>query len=289
MGTSFFFVCRFLIPGIWGLTALMVLAPSTVEALPQALQAKLSLSGIDKDPAVAISTKEAFRIAQRSPEELKELTLADLPTEAKAQVAVSELPGAMKSSLSLYAMPYVLGTILPMGLMGLLIAAMLAADMSTDSSYMVTWASVIYNDILAPFRKRITEQRGLLLSRMIVALIGVFLFFYGLFYKLEGSLWDYLTTTGTVYLSSMSVLLVACCYWRRANNWGAAAAIVTGSVLPIVYLALEQIRGKAAMESMGLNQDRIKLAAFLAAAVAMVVFSLLKPTRTGSVSVHSQP
>jgi hypothetical protein len=59
--------------------------------------------------------------------------------------------------------------------------------------------------------------------------------------------------------------------------------------LPIVYLALEQIRGKAAMESMGLNQDRIKLAAFLAAAVAMVVFSLLKPTRTDSVSVHSQP
>jgi SSS family solute:Na+ symporter len=289
MGTSFFFVCRFLIPGIWGLTALMVLAPSTVEALPQALQAKLSLSGIDKDPAVAVSTKEAFRIDQRSSEELQKLTLADLPTEAKAQVAVSELPGSMKSSLSLYAMPYVLGTILPIGLMGLLIAAMLAADMSTDSSYMVTWASVIYNDILAPFRKRITEQRGLLLSRMIVALIGVFLFFYGLFYKLEGSLWDYLTTTGTVYLSSMSVLLVACCYWRRANNWGAAAAILTGSVLPIVYLALEQIRGKAAMESMGLNQDRIKLAAFLAAAVAMVVFSLLKPTRTDSVSVHSQP
>ena len=37
--------------------------------------------------------------------------------------------------------------------MGLLVAAMLAADMSTDSSYMLTWGSVIYNDILAPFRK----------------------------------------------------------------------------------------------------------------------------------------
>ena len=37
--------------------------------------------------------------------------------------------------------------------MGLLIAAMLAADMSTDSSYMLTWGSVIYNDILAPFRR----------------------------------------------------------------------------------------------------------------------------------------
>jgi solute:Na+ symporter, SSS family len=37
---------------------------------------------------------------------------------------------------------------------GLVIAAMLAADMSTDSSYMLTWGSVIYNDILAPFRRK---------------------------------------------------------------------------------------------------------------------------------------
>jgi SSS family solute:Na+ symporter len=177
-------------------------------------------------------------------------------------------------------MPYALGIILPIGLMGLLIAAMLAADMSTDSSYMVTWAAVIYNDILAPFRRRISESQGLLISRMLVALIGVFLFFYGLFYKLEGSLWDYLTTTGTVYLSSMSVLLIACCYWPRANNWGAAAAIVAGSVIPISYLAFEQVYGKVAMQAYGLNQDRIKLAAFLFAAIGMYVFSMLKPVQT---------
>ena len=38
-------------------------------------------------------------------------------------------------------------------MLGLLVAAMLAADMSTDSSYMLTWGSVIYNDLLAPLRK----------------------------------------------------------------------------------------------------------------------------------------
>jgi len=136
---------------------------------------------------------------------------------------------------------------------------------------------VIYNDILGPFRKNTTEAQGLLINRMIVALIGVFLFFYGLFYKLEGGLWDYLQTTGAVYLSSMSVLLVACCYWKGANNWGATAAIITGAAFPIGYLAMEQIQGKAALELIGLTQDRSKIAAFVLAAVAMVVFSLLKP------------
>src|SRR6476646_797148 len=153
--TSFFFVCRFLIPGIWGIAALATLGP----------------------------------VAN-----------------------------------SLEAMPLYLSTAVPIGLMGLLIAAMLAADMSTDSSYMLTWGSVIYNDIMAPFHKgRWSDKKGLLWNRCIVALIGVFLLFWALWYKLEGNLWDYLQLTGVIYLSSMSVLLIAACYWRRANSWGAYA------------------------------------------------------------------
>lgn len=223
IGTSFFFVCRFLIPGIWGIAALTMLTTAQQEAL-------------GTDPATA----------------------------------------------TLHAMPVYLGTIVPIGLMGLLVAAMLAADMSTDSSYMITWASVIYNDILGPFRtRRPSESTGLLINRMIVALIGVFLFFYGLFYKLEGGLWDYLTTTGTVYLSSMSVLLIACCYWKPANNWGAAAAIVVGAAFPVAYLVIEKMPGGGELlTKYSFTQDRAKIAAFALSGLAMVVFSLLKPNST---------
>src|SRR4051812_36152483 len=183
VGTSFFFVCRFVIPGIWGIAALAMLAP------------------------------DAFNV----------------------------LPASMMEHKSLYAMPLYLSTAVPIGLMGLLIAAMLAADMSTDSSYMLTWGSVIYNDIMAPFHKgRWSDKRGLLVNRFIVAIIGVFLLFWGLWYKLEGNLWDYLQLTGIIYLSSMSVLLIACCYWKRANNWGAYAAIAVGALLPVIFLILEK-------------------------------------------------
>jgi SSS family solute:Na+ symporter len=230
VGTSFFFVCRFLIPGIWGIAALAMMPAGMFG---------------DAVPGAAVDA-------------------------------------AVKPTLE--AMPVYLGTIVPIGLMGLLVAAMLAADMSTDSSYMITWAAVIYNDILGPFRKRKpSEATGLLINRMIVALIGVFLFFYGLFYKLEGGLWDYLTTTGTVYLSSMSVLLIACCYWKKANNWGATAAIIIGAVFPIGYLILEKtIEGgaKVLKEDYFFTQDRAKIASFVLAMVFMVVFSLLKPKQS---------
>jgi SSS family solute:Na+ symporter len=161
--------------------------------------------------------------------------------------------------------------------MGVLIAAMLAADMSTDSAYMLTWGSVIYNDILAPFRKKnISEKRGLLWNRMIVGCIGLFLLGYGLWYPLQGNLWNYLATTGTIYLSSMSVLLISCCYWKRANSWGAAGAIMGGAAIPIAYLVMEQVPAtKDLAATIGPYQSGI--ATYALAWTAMIVGSLLKP------------
>lgn len=206
--TSFFFVCRFLIPGIWGIAALATLGK------------------------------------------------------------VGDTLGAMPSYLSVAV---------PAGLMGILIAAMLAADMSTDSSYMLTWGSVIYNDILAPFRKtQWSEKKGLLWNRMIIALIGVFLLLYGLWYPLKGDLWTYLGVTGTIYLASISTLLIACCYWSRANSWGAAASIIVSAAIPVTYLVMEQLPSTAALaKSIGPYYSGI--ATYLLSGLAMVVGSLLKP------------
>jgi SSS family solute:Na+ symporter len=204
--TSFFFVCRFLIPGIWGIAALAVLGNSGTDSLD--------------------------------------------------------------------AMPQYLAMAVPVGLMGILIAAMLAADMSTDSSYMLTWASVIYNDILAPFRKGWSEARGLLWNRCIVAIIGVFLLIYGLWFKLEGDLWTYLGLTGTIYLASISVLLVAACYWKRANSWGAVGSIFVSAAIPLGFLVLEK-SGSPLAKQIGPYYSGI--AAYLFSALAMVAGSLIKP------------
>jgi len=238
-GTAFFFICRWVIPGLWGIAALAMIEPSVIE--------KIGLQFGEQDG-------------------------------------------------SLFAMPYLLSQIVPAGMMGLLVAAMLAADMSTDSSYMLTWGSVIYNDILAPFRKVAwPEKKGLLWNRCIIALIGVFLLIWGLWYKLEGNLWEYLQTTGTIYLASMSILLIACCYWPRANNWGAIAAIVVGAALPVCALSLNLFVKVPALDAAGqalikdgkpmlegwaayyLGAHFVNIGTFAVVVVAMVVGSLLKP------------
>ncbi len=219
--TSFFFVCRFVIPGIWGIAALATLSPEIRAAVPSA-----------------------------------------------------------------HAMPVFLSMTVPVGLMGLLIAAMLAADMSTDSSYMLTWGGVIYNDLLAPFRKtHWSERRGLRWNRAIVAAIGIFLLVYGLWYPLEGDIWTYLTVTGTIYLSSMSTLLIACCYWKRANSWGAAGAILAGAIFPVAYLVSEKLDATKDF-ALWIGPNLSGIAAYVCAGLAMVIGSLLKP-QTHETSIAS--
>ena len=189
--------------------------------------------------------------------------------------ALATLPKGADPSLS--AMPLFLSGFLPTGLMGLLVAAMLAADMSTDSSYMLTWGSVVYNDLLAPLRRRSawSEKKGLFANRAIVAAIGVFLLFYGLWYPLGGDLWAYFGVTGTIYLSSMSVLLVACCYWKRANARGATASIACGAILPVAFLVLERNAATADFAK-SIGPWASGFASYAAAALAMVVGSLTK-------------
>ncbi len=270
--TSFFFVCRFLIPGIWGIAALAVLGwfplkslnPSEVSNLSPIVQQKIEAS------------KAPNALIVKSDDEFAGLS-ADEQKYTLTQTEADSIPNSTKEKLqniSLDGMPKYLGLVVPIGLMGILIAAMLAADMSTDSSYMLTWASVIYNDILAPFRKGWSEKRGLLWNRFIVAFIGIFLLLYGLWFKLEGDLWTYLGLTGTIYLASISVLLVAACYWKRANSWGAVASIFVSAAIPLGFLILEKTNIDLSKE---IGPYYSGIAAYICSALAMIIGSLLKP------------
>src|SRR6266851_4606811 len=157
-----------------------------------------------------------------------------------------ELQRLPANAASLQATPAYLGLLLPTGFIGLLLAAALAAEMSTDSGYLLTWATVIYNDLILPcVKKPLSSATRLLLTRGLVLAIGVFLLFYGLWYEMPGNAWDYLAVTGNIYLASVFTLLVAGLYWRRANANGAYAALVLGAVGPITFLVVNLVVVKA--------------------------------------------
>jgi len=174
------------------------------------------------------------------------------------------------------ALPALVSQILPVGLLGLLIAGMLAADMSTNSSYLLAWSSVIYNDILWPWHKhQWSAKKAIYTNRLLVAGIGIFLLLYGLWYPMQGDLWTYLQVTGTIYLASMSVILIAVCYWEKANDWGAMAAIFTGCIIPLSFLVLQQMESTKEIAA-NIGPYKSGVAAYLLTGVAMILGSNIK-------------
>lgn len=178
--------------------------------------------------------------------------------------------------LPITAMPKFLSTVIPTGLIGIVVAAMLAADMSTDSSYLLGWASVIYNDIIGVLHKGTwSEKRKVLVNKLLVAAIGLFLLFYGLWYPLKSDLWVYMTLTASIYSVSVSTLLIAACYWKKANTWGAYAAIVVGAATPLLFLIMQQI--PTTMElAKRIGPYYSGILAFVFAWIAMIIGSNLK-------------
>ncbi len=67
--------------------------------------------------------------------------LATLGAPELAEAWATSPPPCEKVNCPSFAMPYYLSLMVPSGMMGILVAAMLAADMSTDSSYMLTGAA----------------------------------------------------------------------------------------------------------------------------------------------------
>ena len=144
----------------------------------------------------------------------------------------------------LYAMPAFMGQILPTGLLGLIVAAMIAAFMSTHDSYLLCWSSVLTQDVVAPIVRSVASQdlcnkKRITLTRIFIVLIGAFIWGWGLFYEGSDSIWNYMVITGSIYATGAIVVLVGGLYWERASSAGAMVALITGAS---ALLGLEPVR-----------------------------------------------
>lgn len=145
------------------------------------------------------------------------------------------------SGHTMKAMPTFLSG-LPTGLVGLLMAGMLAALMSTHSSYLLTWSGVLTEDLLAPLvsltGRELPQSWRIWITRLLIVLLGGFLIWWGLWYEVQGTIWGYLAVTGTMYVAGAMTVLALGLYWRRSNTFGAYCGLIGGAFPGLVYLSL---------------------------------------------------
>lgn len=149
---------------------------------------------------------------------------------------------------------------------GFLLAALLAAVMSTISSQLLVTASSLTEDVYKTFFRRSAKDKELMLiSRLAVLLVSVISVVIafdknGTILSLVGYAWaGFGAAFGPVILLSL--------YWRRMNRWGALAGIIGGAVTVIVWVNVPTLATKLYEMVPG----------FVVGLVAIWVVSLLTP------------
>ena len=184
------------------------------------------------------------------------------------------------ANVRLQAMPAFLSQLLPVGVIGLIGAAMLAAFMSTHDTYLLCWASVLSYDVAATLSGgRMSEKTCLLLTRIGIVAIGAFLLVWGLWYELGQNLWDYMAVTGSIYFTGAFAVLVGGLYWKGASSTGAMLALLSGAgaVLGLKPVQVLFNRMLPYVDFERFESEIVGLTTAGTALVLMVVGSLLFP------------
>jgi SSS family solute:Na+ symporter len=220
--TSVLFLGRAVIPMAWGISALAFfwgqarpLPATTAEA-----------------PAAEIELQQG-RLERLLPRIERLETLAGT-AGAEGPLAMAR---ARREELGMVAMPWMLASILPTGLLGLMMAGMLAASLSTYAGYFLGWSSIISQDIVGPsLGRELSGPAKLALTRGTVVALTAFIMVWGLVYEVPGPAYFYLQVTANLFMAPTMITVVAGLYWKRASSAGAVLAFLLGAAASLGYL-----------------------------------------------------
>ncbi len=129
------------------------------------------------------------------------------------------------------AYPLLMGDFLPPGLLGLVIASLLAAFMSTMDTHTNWGASYLVRDVYQRFlRPSATERQCVRISRLAIGLMGVLAGVSSLFIQDIASVWRFLVTLG----AGLGSVTAARWYWSRVTPHAEFAALGVTTVLALV-------------------------------------------------------
>lgn len=151
-------------------------------------------------------------------------------------------------------------TVLPAGLRGLVLAAALAAVMSTASACLMAASTVVANGVYARFFTG-RPNAGIAVNRVSMVLVGGVALVLAV---IVGNVIGALTVAFALLVSGTLVPIVGALYWRRATGAGALVSMVLGSVVALVLIFTQGVLANSPI-----------IFGLLASFVSFVVVSLL--------------
>ena len=157
----------------------------------------------------------------------------------------------------------------PTFIAGILMAAILAASMSTADSQLLVASSSFTSDIYKPIiRKNASEKEVLWMGRLVVLIVAVIAYFIASS-KAEGAqaIMNLVENAWAGFGSAFGPTIILSLFWRRFTYKGAVAGVTAGAVVDVLWLAF--------MSGTGIYEI---IPGFIAGFVAAVAVTLLDKT-----------
>ena len=149
---------------------------------------------------------------------------------------------------------------------GILLAAIIAASMSTADSQLLVASSSFTSDIYKPIiRKNASDKELLWVGRIVVIIVSVVAYFIASGGEGAAQIMSLVSNAWALFGAAFGPVIILSLFWKRFTYKGAVAGIVVGAVVDILWLIY--LSGPTGIYEI--------LPGFAAAAIAAVVVTLL--------------
>ncbi len=156
------------------------------------------------------------------------------------------IPGAM--AISLFpdiangdaVFPTLVTKVLPVGLVGLVLAGVISAIMSSVDSALNSSSTLLVIDFIKPRKKQITEKEVVKYGRISTLVFMVIAALWAPQIQNFTGLWDYLQQMFSIIVPPIAVIFLVGVFYKRGNGDGAFWTLVLGTLAGILLFILEQ-------------------------------------------------
>ena len=133
--------------------------------------------------------------------------------------------------------PVMIVKYLPVGLVGLCLAGLMAVMMSTASVALLISGTTVANDLIKAARPQTSETRLLLWAKLVIILVGALGI---LFAMVMQGIFDILLLAFAVYVSAVFIPAMAAFFWKKATRQGAIVSSIASTIVCVALYAVKQ-------------------------------------------------
>jgi len=133
--------------------------------------------------------------------------------------------------------PVMIVKYMPVGLVGLCLAGLMAVMMSTASVALLISGTTVANDLIKAARPQTSETRLLLWAKLVIILVGALGIVFAMVMR---GIFDILLLAFAVYVSAIFIPAMAAFFWKKATRQGAIVSSIVSTIVCVALYAVKQ-------------------------------------------------